>query len=321
MRFLADGQILQAVRQLADSNKELLAAVAFWGRGAGQKTGITERTAPTRILCDLLSGACNPDEIRLLQKKGAEVKYRPQLHAKVWLNGDQVVVGSANASMNGLGFQTAGSNIEAAVYFCDKAMANEARKWFKREWSKAQAVDENLLQRAQNSWNRKQNTGNAIMRCRITAYENSDLSPEARRMFDQIAPKIYSNEEIAKFHRDALAHGGHPADDTCYENGNNYLPNLGTVFMDYSRDPTLDENVDANNFEFTGFWEVLRNKRLANGDTLSFLRKRDGRAFPMRQVTGGRRAIDDMVNTYLQQTGLVELDMIFAVFYALQEDM
>ena len=99
MVFRADGQILQAVRLLADSNEELLAAVAFWGRRAGQQTGITGRTAPTRILCDLLSGACNPAEISHLLDNDVEVKYRPHLHAKVWVSGNEVLVGSANASM------------------------------------------------------------------------------------------------------------------------------------------------------------------------------------------------------------------------------
>ena len=43
MRFLIDGHILDAVQQLVERDGELLAAVAFWGRGAGQETGITER--------------------------------------------------------------------------------------------------------------------------------------------------------------------------------------------------------------------------------------------------------------------------------------
>lgn len=74
MRLLVDGHILDAVQQLVQRDGELLAAVAFWGRGAGQQTGITERAQPTRVLCDLLSGACNPAEIRWLQANDVEVK-------------------------------------------------------------------------------------------------------------------------------------------------------------------------------------------------------------------------------------------------------
>ena len=74
MQFLVDREILQAVRHFAARDGVLRAAVAFWGRGAGQQTGITERAQhsaqSTRILCDLLGGACNPHEIRHLSPRG-----------------------------------------------------------------------------------------------------------------------------------------------------------------------------------------------------------------------------------------------------------
>ena len=103
-------------------------------------------------------------------------------------------------------------------------MAKEARKWFKKEWDNAQEVDENLLQNAQIRWREKQNARNAIMRCRIIAYENDNLSQEARDMFDQIAENYYNEEEMW-FANAAAVHGGHQADYTCYENDENYLPN------------------------------------------------------------------------------------------------
>ena len=202
MRFLVDRQILRAVKRLARHDGELLVAVAFWGRGAARQTGITERALqsaqPTRILCDLLSGACNPAEIRCLQESGVEVKYRPQLHAKVWISGNEVVVGSANASTNGLGFEAAGSNIEAAVHLCDDEVAENVQQWFSREWEWAECIDDALLQTAETLWRKRKITGGMIMKCVITAYEAGKSSKEGRNRFDEIAPNYFSQDELTR---------------------------------------------------------------------------------------------------------------------------
>ena len=317
MHFLADGQILQAVRQLADSNKELLAAVAFWGRGAGRQTGITERTAPTRILCDLLSGACNPDEIRhLREENGIEVKYRPNLHAKVWLNSNEVIVGSANASTNGLGFETAGSNIEAAVYIRDKKIAGNVRKWFEREWNLAEDINDTLLQTAEAIWNQRQNTGRAIMRCFITAYVNSEVSIEAQDVFNQVAQDHYSEQQWDEIQADANECNTHAANITCYELvPDDTPPSVGTIYMDYSR------TQNGEDFEFGGFWEVVHNEAIQeNNHTLCLLVKSDSRKFRAPQECGNREGIDTMINCHLNRKNQDNLDMDFRAFYFFQRE-
>ena len=303
MRFLTNGQILETVRQLVGRDGELLAAVAFWGKGAGQETGILNRTQPSRILCDLLSGACNPAEIRLLMGNGVKVKYRPQLHAKVWVNGNEVIVGSANASMNGLGFETAGPNIEAAVHLCDEKFAGSVQEWFTHHWDLAECVDEKSLQAAEREWNGTQNTGRAIMRCCITAYGQCKMSQEAMGRFDEIAPDYYDELEIPA------------ADETCYElDPNDILPPTGTVYMDYSREG------NEGDFEFGGFWEVIHNERLhESGRTLCLLRKRNGREFSAPQGCGGLNGISTMVNCYLRNRNQDTLDLEFRAFCVLQQ--
>ena len=315
MRFLTNGQILQAVRQLVGRDGELLAAVAFWGRGAAQETGVAERRQPTKILCDLLSGSCNPTEIRLLIASGVEVKYRPQLHANIWMNGDEVVVGSANASMNGLGFETAGPNIEAAVYLRDETIAGKVREWFTRQWDLGECVDAALLQAAKEMWNQTQNTGGAIMRCRITAYGNTELCQEARDRFEQIASSHYSKNELAEIRASAEQNNTHPADITCYELWpDDAVPPTGTVYMDYSRDGS------GGNFQFGEFWQVIHNKRLhESGRTLCLLRKRNNRKFRTSPGFGGRKGIDAMVNCYLSNRNENCLDLEFRAFCVMQQ--
>lgn len=315
MHFLTDGKILETVRKLVQDDGELLAAVAFWGRGSGQETGITERAGPTRILCDLLSGSCNPAEIRHLMDKGVEVKHRPQLHAKVWMNGDQVIVGSANASMNGLGFETSGPNIEAAAQLSNKRLAEKVQEWFCAQWKLAQCVDEALLQTAEERWNQTQNMEGRIMRCLITAYENTDLSTEARDRFDQIASNHYSENELAEIRADAEEHSTEPADMTCYElRPDHALPPIGTVYMDY------DCASSGGNFTFNGFWEVIHNEPVpANGHTLCFLRKRQGRTFRAPPGCGGRTGIETMINCYLRERQQDSVELPFRDFYVLQQ--
>ena len=315
MRFLTDGNIFQAVRRLVNGDKELLAAVAFWGRGAGNQTGISERAAPTRILCDLLSGACNPAEIKHLLENGAEVKYRPHLHAKVWVSGNEVVVGSANASTNGLGFETSASNIEAAVYLRDKKMAGNVRKWFECEWDLAEDIDEVLLRTAEAMWNQRQRAGSAIMRCFLTAYVNQELSEEARNVFDQIAQDHYNEQKWAEILAEATQYNEHVADSTCYELPPFAVPlTIGTVYMDYSR------YQNGTVFEFGGFWEVVHNEIIQEtGSTLCLLAKRDGRHFRANSC-GGSKGRDTMVNCYLDREGREDMDMEFRTFYFLQRE-
>ena len=294
VRFLVDRQILHAVQQLVQRDSELLAAVAFWGRGAGQQTGITERAHPTRVLCDLLSGSCNPAEIRLLQENGVKVKYRPGLHAKVWMNGNEVVVGSANASMNGLGHEKGGANIEAAVHLSGEEVAGNVRKWFDREWGLAKCVDDALLQTAGTLWDQTQNGGRAITKCRITAYEQDELTQVARARFDQIAPDYYPEIELNEIHERAEWNGNPAADQTSYEFGPcDVLPTPGTVYMDYSY------YGNGQDLEFGGFWEVIHNASLhENGYTLCLLRKRNNRNFPAPRGCGGHRGIGHMVKCF-----------------------
>ena len=315
MRFLTDGNIFQAVRRLVNGDEELLAAVAFWGRGAGNQTGISGRAAPTRILCDLLSGACNPAEIEHLLENGVEVKYRPHLHAKVWVNGNEVVVGSANASTNGLGFEASASNIEAAIYLRDKKMAGNVRKWFEGEWDLAEEIDEVLLRTAEAMWNQRQNTSSAIMKCFLTAYVNDELSEEARNVFDQIAQGHYNEQQWAEIIAGAEQYNEHVADSTCYELPPFAAPlTIGTVYMDYSR--YQNEEV----FEFGGFWEVVHNEIIQEtGRTLCLLAKREGRNFPARNC-GGREGRDTMVNCYLDRENRDDMDMEFRTFYFLQRE-
>ena len=66
MKLLSDRQaIFDEVIRLFDGARWVRCVVAFWGQGAEAMFAQT-RTKDTRILCNLMSGACNPHEIRAL---------------------------------------------------------------------------------------------------------------------------------------------------------------------------------------------------------------------------------------------------------------
>ena len=88
MRFLTGPEIQAEVRRITARTGEVMAAVAYWGTEAAERTGLTHvrDAANVRIICDLLSGACNPDEIESLMNLGVCVRTLDRL--EVWINGE-----------------------------------------------------------------------------------------------------------------------------------------------------------------------------------------------------------------------------------------
>jgi hypothetical protein len=133
-------EVLQ--RALASAS-EASVAIAFWGAGAAASLFKGWDGRPLRILCNLAHGGTNPDAIRELQKlTGAEVRQLSNLHAKVVVTDTQVIVGSANASANGLGFE--GGELtgwrELGVVSREEHVRADAAAWFAEQWQAAQDI-------------------------------------------------------------------------------------------------------------------------------------------------------------------------------------
>ncbi len=78
-------------------------AVAFWCKGA---EALIPKNVKPRIICDLTSGGTNPQVVRdFLERCKDKVKHLDSLHAKVYVGKNAAIVTSANASINGLGFE------------------------------------------------------------------------------------------------------------------------------------------------------------------------------------------------------------------------
>ena len=109
------------IAALAQVSTEGRFAVAFWGIGAGEDLNILRLGSRAKVLCNLATGGTNPREIANLRNAGVRVLQSDDLHAKVYLFPGGAVIGSSNASANGLslqGAECAGWN-EANVFTAD----------------------------------------------------------------------------------------------------------------------------------------------------------------------------------------------------------
>ena len=266
MRFLSGPGIQAQVRRLASRSGEVMAAVAYWGKGASERTGLTDndRPAGVRVICDLLSGACNPVEIETLVSLGVSVRTLDRLHAKVWIAGDNIIVGSANASHNGLpgdDDEAAGASIEAAVLSRDPLLARQLAAWFEEQWCASSKIEQWHLDQARDIWSRRRRTGgrgfttpltdklrqpdlfDRFAGLRLLAYLGENVSQEAAKFVEENYGGYFTDEEWQDFGDDnpwyewCLGHPewGHPP---------------GTVFADFSRASKSEE------FTFNGFWQI-----------------------------------------------------------------
>jgi len=163
--LLAGRGILGEIRDLIEHASRLDLAVAYWGEGACRALRLEKCKAKNiRIVCDFRSGATNPDEIAMIQRrlknKHVVVKQMDRLHAKVYLSERRCVVGSANASTDGLGWEgPRTSNLIEACYSFDqrqKQEMREARTWFERTWRRASKITPTDVSAARRRFNERQ---------------------------------------------------------------------------------------------------------------------------------------------------------------------
>jgi hypothetical protein len=132
LKFLSETEIGPEFLKLMGKDKRF--AVAFWGNGALTSLGLDGRGAiGAKIICNLESGATNPDVVKQLIQSGAVVRSNPKLHAKVYASSSTIILGSSNASANGLVVE--GKNeltgwIEANIMTDDPTLVGKVGKWF-----------------------------------------------------------------------------------------------------------------------------------------------------------------------------------------------
>ena len=157
VHFLGDRSIItKRVKKLFQNAEEIYCIVAFWGKGAEQlfddvSNEIVERT---RIVCNLTMGGTNPQVIRKLRDCGYQIGHNPALHSKVYWTDKGIVVGSANASANGLSLEglEQGGWLESAIYSNHPSEICDVKTYVEEIWGKSQAITDDDLKKAEREW-------------------------------------------------------------------------------------------------------------------------------------------------------------------------
>lgn len=219
-KFLADNQILTELLEALKLSDSADLAIAYWGANAIKTLGIDMIKGPVRILCDAYSGACNPDELSKMLAMDLDLKTRNGLHAKVVITSTSVIVGSANASANGLGQEgEEAGNLEAAALIKNQKCLENARTWFNSKWKDARKVTPEIIREIRPIWQERRRVRPAQTaksstllgvllaepawfvdrEIRLVAYEGTDISKEARAKFEAIKRNLYHPKRLQKY--------------------------------------------------------------------------------------------------------------------------
>ncbi|MCW3845970.1 phospholipase D family protein [Sphingomonas sp. LB-2] len=188
MKLLDETDALSEIRDLLRQTDSARLAVAFWGKGAIERLGLDRLGLTADILCNLDSGACNPAELRRIRAlPGITLKSHPSLHAKVYWTPQGAVIGSSNASANGLALEgdAAGGWREANVRLDGTAMLDDIVTWFDTLFAQGNAILDEDLERAEQIWKTRAKmapTGTRLVDDLVTAFTNAPAHPVWRQI-------------------------------------------------------------------------------------------------------------------------------------------
>ena len=152
--FVSSNQYREAITKLIEDNELVKVAAAFWGDGA-EKMFPLSSGKHFEILCNLTMGGTNPAPIQvLLDQPNVTIRMLNDLHAKVVIGKDSVIVGSANFSSNGLNLELdeAGGWKEAGIVSNDPTNLKDVEKWFANLWTSSLEIKSHHLEEAKAQW-------------------------------------------------------------------------------------------------------------------------------------------------------------------------
>ena len=160
IHFLNDRIVIaEKIQKLFGNARETYCIVAFWGMGAEQLfSGMSKQQIKrTKIVCNLTMGGTNPNVIKDLKDKGFHIKHNPTLHSKVYWTDAGVIVGSANASANGLSLEGRDQDgwLEAAIFSDRKSEIDATSEYVRRIWNKSNAITPLDMRNAHARWRRR----------------------------------------------------------------------------------------------------------------------------------------------------------------------
>jgi hypothetical protein len=257
MKFLDGPATETEIKRLLSRAKRVRAAVAYWGNGAVERLGIKlVKNDDVQVVCDVLSGGCNSREVKSLRKVVGEdrVKTCDRLHAKVWLTDEAAVIGSSNASANGLGYdgdEVAGL-VEANILVDVGPTLAEITRWFDdKVVPGARPITDADLKRARPRWKERRARrpapeGKSILEELIrdpAAFADRDFLVWAEHLpdLDDWADKMLEAER--KERRNSRLY--------CWEDVEEPIPQAATYILEFD---VVGKNRRA---KYVDFWKVV----------------------------------------------------------------
>lgn len=142
MGLLASDRVWPMITKLAKSGRRRWCAVSYV-----TDSGVIDFKPNDRLIVNasdesIFSGATSAQEIQLLFRLGVSIYSIPNLHAKLYLFEEELIVGSCNLSAN-----SQKTLIEMAFHTTDALEIRTAEEVFERLVARGQAIDEKFVER------------------------------------------------------------------------------------------------------------------------------------------------------------------------------
>ncbi|UXT85152.1 phospholipase D family protein [Agrobacterium tumefaciens] len=264
--FLDEIAAREVIRSTLSKTDTATLVVAFWGTGAIESLGLDKEWKSLRVVCNLDSGACNPDEIgRLTQLHNVDVRTDWRLHGKVYLAPDALVMGSSNASSNGLVIEGAAALgwAEANIVSHDSGLIKQLTAWCDERFTQAIKVGPHQLELARVTWNARRD------QAPVPGNLTSDLLDLVKRQSDHPA---FSNIKVVQWGQETSEHAQEVFDETIRTDGSL----KGTSFYEGWGDAMavgdwlIDFDKSRGKSKFTGYWTVVY---VDKDNDITFVRK------------------------------------------------
>ena len=183
IEFLSEN-IWTTIRNLSEKSKRTKVAVAYFGTGASQL--LTLKKGDTLIVAmhlnNVKAGQVNPFEIEKLLEKGVLLYNLSNLHSKIYLFDEKVIISSANVSSHSVD-----TLIETGILTDDTTIIDDAEKFIKE--NSVEKVEQDYIELCKENYNPPKFFG------KKTKQKKDNFKGQLSRMWVISTKPTYFNEE------------------------------------------------------------------------------------------------------------------------------
>jgi hypothetical protein len=267
MRFLDGTATTSEIKRLTGLSKKVRMAVAFWGDGATEGFCLDAKGKSATVICNLKSGGTNPIEIKRLIDNKVSVLQCDTLHGKVYLFDEHIILGSSNASANGLALQgreLSGWN-EANIVTDMRQIYDDAERWFNE--LEVRSITPDDLEAAKVAFSKRRASPSGEVLPELSLIEAVNAQPESfkdKRIYLCVYLSKFDQAQIKLVEREKIKYNSTTVDAVGWQ-----VPidaKLVCFYVTYVK--------DRGRVKFEGFWERPQTEWKSSGKSpIYFMRK------------------------------------------------